>query len=187
MITRHRARAALSLTSLALLASACGGGSNGAHPVTSSKSAAPVVSATDAAGDANYTVSFPGPATHRLVHPKDAQGAALAATSAKVGAVEYDVFDLSPASLTAGKELEGLTYEAKKFYSNFACTITTSNGPALSGHPTIAFTGKCGGRSVLGFIVDSKAHLYFVDVESAPGTAVPTQGAAFLGSFALRD
>lgn len=131
---------------------------------------------------------FPAPVARRLAHPKDAQGAALAATSAKAATgAEYDVFDLSPATLTPGKEIQGLTYEAKKFYSNFACAVATRSAPAIKGEPTIAFSGTCGGRKVLGFVVDRHAHMYFVDVEAASQKALPMDASAFLASFSLKS
>jgi hypothetical protein len=157
-------------------------------PTPSRTSSAQQVTAQDNAGDPRYSATFPGPVARRLVHPKDAQGAALATTSAKAATgAEYDVFDVSPATLTSGKEVQGLTYKAKKFYSNFACTVATQSAPSIKGEPAVAFNGTCGGRKVRGFVVDRHAHLYFVDVEGASQKDFPSDATAFLASFSLKS
>lgn len=180
-------RSVLAAAALVLLISACGASNPKAGVADTPSTALPTTAASVATSSPTpgFFASFPTPPTRKAVRLKES-GTELTTYSVKQQGLEFDVFDLAPATTSPGHIRAGLSQVVPHFFANFGCTTNIDPEPhTVSGQVAVTYEGTCKGqRSFFGTGVARGKHLYFVIVEGTDAASVAaTQD--FVDSFTL--
>jgi hypothetical protein len=180
-------RAVLTAAALVPMLAACGGSnprSQAGHTTIfpGTKTPASVATSSSTPG---FSALFPAPPARKAVRLKES-GAELTTYSIKQDGLEFDVFELTPATIAPGHIRAGLSQVVRHLFANFGCTTNIDPEPhAVSGEVAVTYEGACKGqRSFIGTGVARGKHLYFAIVEGTE-TANVAANQDFVDSFTL--